>query len=191
MTSAFAVAIPWRARTRRGQVEWHPLRRNLLDWIRKRPGIQLKELCRSAGVHRSTAQYHLHVLNRAGLVRSFHSGRARVFASEMVDAELVERLAVIRQPPFHRLVRLLLQSPGIIQRDMSASLALSRKTFRAHAGLLRRIGLLTETRDGRTKQYHATPALEGLVQDHLKVGDKSERKETRLGGAGHPPPPSG
>lgn len=49
----------------------------VLDAVAARPGASVQELADALGVDHSTAEYHLHRLERAGRVRAVRAGRVR------------------------------------------------------------------------------------------------------------------
>lgn len=61
-----------------------PIRRRILDRLAKRPGQSLFEICASSvaedgrSLSRQTISQHLDMLERAGLVRTYRSGRTKI-----------------------------------------------------------------------------------------------------------------
>lgn len=51
------------------------IRRKIYDCIKKSPGIHFREIQRRVGIATGSADYHLHFLQRHGLLRSEKSGR--------------------------------------------------------------------------------------------------------------------
>ncbi|HEX9816799.1 MAG TPA: hypothetical protein VGB18_07455, partial [Candidatus Thermoplasmatota archaeon] len=61
-TMGLVVALSKRARKEKPPVDAHPLRKRLLNLIRRRPGIQMVALWKQLDTNRKTTKYHLLIL---------------------------------------------------------------------------------------------------------------------------------
>lgn len=157
----------------------HPVRKRMMDWIRRRPGIRLSGLWKELGANRGTAQYHLLVLERAGVIRTLREGRAtRYFPVETPAADL-PALALLLRGRVLEVARLLLESPGISQHDLTATLDISRRVFREYADLLKELDFIDEVRDARVKRYFPRSALSHFL-DRLEERESGGTQEGGL-----------
>lgn len=132
--------------------------------IAQDPGLTPRELARLLGLGRGTVEYHTHRLLREGRIRETRVGRARrCFPLQMTPIQIL-RVGVLRQGRSGELARAVLSSPGIIQRELTASVSMTRKVFRSCIRLLVAAGLLREERASQRRHYFATPPLEELAR---------------------------
>jgi predicted transcriptional regulator len=164
--SSASVMLLGLARRTKGATEQamrHPVRRSILDLIRRRPGSRLSTIWRAFTTNRGTAQYHLLVLERVGAVRAVRDGQAtRYFPSDVGPGQL-PGLALLLRGRVMEVARAVLEEPGISQRRLTKILPISRKVFREYADRLAEMGLVTEVRDAKVKRYFPTPRLGQMV----------------------------
>ena len=67
----------------------HPVRRQLLDLVRARPGCNVNDACRPFALSRIAVMKHLRVLEEAGLLVSRKSGRSRELYFNVVPIQQV------------------------------------------------------------------------------------------------------
>lgn len=146
----------------------HPVRRGIFDLIRRRPGARLNTIWRAFSTNRGTAQYHLVVLERVGVIQAVREGQAtRYFPSGMEMGE-IPGLALLLRGRVLEVARAVLREPGISQRRLTRLLPISRKVFREYANRLTALDLLAEVRDAKVKRYFPTPRLHQMVD---RLGD--------------------
>ncbi len=148
----------------------HPVRQTLLDLIRRRPGAQAAALRRALDANRGTINYHLRMLERAGVVRvNRHQHATRYFPLSERD-ERVPIVAVLLRGRIVEVVRAIVLSPGISQKQLTRNLPISRKVLRDYADDLGP-ELLQEVRESRTLRYYPTPRLMDAVRDMKRSAD--------------------
>lgn len=169
-----------RGKTRPDQAAAQPLRAKLVELICRRPGLRLCNLWKAMNTPRGTAQYHLFVLERSGIVESTHgAGASRYFPAGIPHTDALSLLLRGRVLDLAGLVR---RRPGCNQGQLIGVLGLSRRVFREYADLLVAAGLLQERRDWRTRTYFPTRHLE----DVLPLAEKGFGAAPGDNGAGQP-----
>ena len=148
----------------------HPVRRSIVDLIRRRPGTRLHTIWRAFSTNRGTAQYNLLVLERLGAVQAVRDGQATRYFPAEVGATELPGLALLLRGRVMEVARAILQEPGISQRRLTRLLPISRKVFREYADRLAELELLTEVRDAKVKRYFPTPRL-GEMLLRLETSD--------------------
>lgn len=158
---AWAFGMVGRDKTRGDRVLEHPVRRRLLDRLRRRPGVRLHEVWKALGMPRETAEYHLYVLERGGAVKSTPAaGARRFFPAGMRE---IDARAVLMIDGAYELAACVARHPGVRQWEIRKRMGWSRKVFRDYAELLAREGLITELREWRDRRYFPTSRLERVL----------------------------
>lgn len=149
--------------------------------MERHPGPNISELCRLLGGKWGTVQYHLALLERAGLVFRVPEGRdQRLFPARLSFPETF-RIAVLRRRRIQELVRAVIHRPGLRQRELAAAVSMSRKALRGYVDLLTKCGLVQEVRDANFCLYFPTDSLESLLP---KISDVLPPPEPREEGEG-------
>lgn len=175
MFAAFGMAR--RRKTSPQEAPRHPLRRSLLDVIRRRPGINETELGRLAGINRGTTQYHLLVLARIGAVAVARTTDGRHYFPPDMDPQRIPPMALLMRGRVLEVARAIIGRPGITQTELTHTLPISRRVFREYADLLDQYSLIEETPSATSKRYFPTPELVELVaavDRPLGVDDQSK-----------------
>lgn len=129
-------------------------RRRIFDYVRSRPGSHLRKIQRDLGLPLGTLEYHLYVLERAGLLAVRQSGRFKAFFVEgSMDRRDKDLLYYLRQSMPRRITMQVVHRPGITFQGLSARMPLSPSTVSFHLRKLVHAGILREQRVGREKIY--------------------------------------
>lgn len=164
--------IPLYARISNSQVLSSEARRAVFEFIRRNPGVDVKELARRQGMGWSTAIYHLRVLERGGLIVSERSGRSRRIyenggdlaaagAAESTPPEertahqrrLRAAVALMRTSNARSLCDAIERNPGLMQKDLAQSARMPVATVSWLVAKLKSAGLVVEEREWRAKRY--------------------------------------
>lgn len=123
-------------RLRRNRLLENPLRRQILEAVRKDPGIHHRELLRTLGISNGTLAYHLRTLERGGYIRALTAhGRKLLWAPEAkVDVnsllltdrerELLEVLSTLRTARSDELGRRIGLKPSSVEYHVNRLRAL-------------------------------------------------------------------
>lgn len=123
--------------------------------VRGNPGVTTPNLAKVAAVGRTTATYHLRVLEREGYVASRIVGRSRHwFPVGEARALPPEALALLQHPTTGKVAEVVKSAPGIDQTTLCTQLGLSPSLAHWHLDRLAAAGLVTKARDGRRVRYH-------------------------------------
>lgn len=144
-----------------------PMRRLMMDIIRREPGIKISQLCRETTAGWGTIKYHLHLLRRAGLIVARNTGRdCLLFASDVSPEDVAAKEALRRGRAGH-LARAIADTPGASQKELCERIHMTRKIIRRYVELLEHAGLVNERREAQFQRYYPGPAL----GRHLLAGE--------------------
>jgi DNA-binding transcriptional ArsR family regulator len=128
-------------------------REEILNLLRKEPGLTKTQLCRKLDLAWGTIYYHLRLLrDDRELVERSAWGRRRFYTMDTPSPEAL-LLPLLRDVTVPQILAAVSESPGIGIGDLSEHLALSRKVVRRHLAALVRSGILTRTPQFRAQYF--------------------------------------
>lgn len=139
------------------------VRGGIVGFLQKKPGSSITAICENTQIAWGTAQHHLYLLGKAGVVTSIPVGRSRAFFAGAIDPQRQPLIALLRQEPAYRIASAIITAPGIMQKELLVRIGMTRKVFRHHMNLLVAAGLVLELRGPKARTYQPTPALGTLV----------------------------
>jgi len=172
------IVILW-ARLRHNTILEQYTRGSIHGYLLANPGVHFEAMRRDMGLGVGTLAYHLWVLEREGMIRSWRDGQFRRYAlsgHRIADA----------QPGLTDIERILLQNihgrPGRTQRELAEEIGLSQPTISYHISKMAELGVVRVVREGLRKRYtadirgiaHHLESLEraGAGQDLSKNGSR-------------------
>lgn len=146
-------------RIRRGRLLEHPIRRRIMDELRRQPGIHHRLLLRRLGVSNGTLAHHLFQLERAGYLRaSSANGRKHLYlAGDQPDCQ--DCLITERQ---REILGALPDGGDAAISELSRIVGLGEGGVAYHVQRLRNLGLVCARREGHAfvfSRAHGGPTL--------------------------------
>jgi len=145
-------------RLKKGRLLEHPSRQRIVDAVHANPGTHHRELQRNLQVSNGTLAYHIHRLERAGLLRSFEaSGRkCHYIPGDVADQKrphvtVCERVLLAALSELH--------SAGI--HELGQVVGLKAASVAYHIGKLRSQGVVEARRHGHIIML--SPSVDGLT----------------------------
>lgn len=137
----------------------HPMRQEIHALIQDNPGIHMSELGRELDASWGTLLHHLDKLEKAQLVISEDtSGKRCFFLPGQVSQEHKDILPALENETARAIAEHFAANPGATQKDAAETLDLSAALVSWHVKRLEKAGVLTRTREGRTKKVGVTQA---------------------------------
>lgn len=134
------------------------VRRRVYELVQAEPGLSLSELAARSGLSWGNTVHHLQVLKRSGLVVSMRHGRyRRWFATGAVEQAQRGQVAALRNAVSARIARLILEQPGLSQKQLADRVAMSPQAVHWHLARLAQAGLVERVRDGREVRHYVRP----------------------------------
>ena len=138
-------------------------RERILQHIHKNPGITFRKLVNELGMGIGNVQYHLHVLEKRGLIVSKRMGGKRYLFPKNFEKKYEPLLRAISTET-QRKILILLSEGEKNQSEISSILKLSPATINYHMKRLEKLGLIKRNRRGREVVYHPNFDIETLVR---------------------------
>lgn len=158
-------------RLERDELLDNEIRARILDAVEEDPGGTATEYARTARVDRTTARYHLRMLERFDYVLSDRlRGRTRYFENHgRWDAFARRAIAHLRDRATRRLVAAVLEDPGCSCRELAEPAGLSESAVYRKVHRLDEIGLVEA--DGRPKRVRPPREARERIDRLVEVVD--------------------
>ncbi|AIU69079.1 regulatory protein [Thermococcus eurythermalis] len=138
-------------------------RKEILNYIRNRPGITFRELARELGLGIGDLQYHLGKLEKEGQVFSRRAGRRRYIFPAGFEED-AQRLLMAISTETRRQILLLLMKGPMSQGEIAEKLGVSQPTVSYHMKELEKLGIVRAERTGKSIIYRINYDPEALVR---------------------------
>ena len=129
-------------------------RRIIFEHISKFPGTYLREMERTLSLSVGDLQYHLHQLEKAGLISAHEEGKRKGYFVN-TEVKFIDRevLALIRMRTPRRIVIFLLLHPDSCFKDILAEFSFTKGALSFHLKRLLRTGMLMRGKRERESIY--------------------------------------
>jgi len=129
-------------------------RRKIYNLIEKKPGLHKREIARAVGMSLSTIDYHLHYMEKRGLVEARIDGKyKRYFVKKDGRKEDRKIFSMLRQEVPRRILIFLLSHPKAIHKEICHHIGKAPSTISFHMKKLVKEGLVEEISMGKEKAY--------------------------------------
>ncbi len=134
-------------------------RRDIYNLIVEYPGLHEREIARRLDISLSTLDYHLHYMEKRGLLVTRKDGRyTRYFAAKKVGIQDKKIISLLRQQTPRQIVLYLLEHPGAIHKDICRAVDKSPSTVSFHLKKLVKAGIAERVSLGRKTAYDVVDA---------------------------------
>ncbi|MCK5548184.1 MAG: winged helix-turn-helix transcriptional regulator, partial [Thermoplasmata archaeon] len=145
--------LPLMAKLRKKDVLEHETRGLIRGYIIANPGDHFNSIKKALALNNGTLAYHLHVLEKEGMVRSRRFGKfTRLFPSGMRIPENGSRYSEIQAMIMDKIK----ETPGITQKEIATIIGVTKPTINYHVGKLQGDGVVEGRRFGIQIRYFLT-----------------------------------
>jgi DNA-binding MarR family transcriptional regulator len=136
-------------------------RREIFQYICKYPCSHLTGIAKDLSMTPPSIEYHLKKMLKEQLIDTERVGKKTVYyPRKMVASEDIPLLALIHDRKAKMILAAVLQSPCLMQKEISKLLQLKRQTVRWYIARLKDAGLVDIVEDGVCRRYSPTKLLE-------------------------------
>lgn len=140
------------------------VRNGIYGIIKTNPGIAARSIHRESGQSWGTVVYHLRQLERHRLVKSSRVGRFRTYyESNGRYNGLEEGFAALQNEKTRGVARLIAESPGVTQEQLTRATALPQSTVSYYVRKLKQANLVEERRNGKYAAYFPGAQLANVL----------------------------
>lgn len=138
----------------------HPLREQLLQRVRDHPGIHESQLAREMGLRHTHVQYHLRVLEEAGVLETRRFGGLKCIFELGRHSPAEKAMAMVERGRSREVLLAVAGEPGIPQRALARRLGMSESSVKWHLDRLEQAGLVrTERARGAKRAWLVLAAM--------------------------------
>jgi DNA-binding transcriptional ArsR family regulator len=124
-------------------------RTEIYDFITANPGVQFRGICTGLGLAIGTAEFHLGILTKAGIVSFIRDGRyKRFFASKKFSLREMKTIGLLRQKTAGTILTNLLHKKIVSRLELASQLSITSQGLTWQMNRLTKSGVVTESRDG-------------------------------------------
>jgi DNA-binding transcriptional ArsR family regulator len=147
-------------------------RAEVYEYIVANPGIQFRGICTGLGIAVGTAEFHLGVLKKAGLISFVRDGKyKRFFATKKFSAKQIKLLSLLRHKTTRKILEIIANKKTVSHCKLASSLSISSQGLTWQMNRLREDGVIQESFEGikvyysiNGKDLQALPELLCLVK---------------------------
>ncbi|MGB7788387.1 winged helix-turn-helix transcriptional regulator [Methanoregula sp.] len=139
----------------------------LLEYIGTHPGCTIADLSKKTGINRGTARYHLYLLFlERKVVQKKYGKLSYLFANGGRPLEKKRVYGYIMNPAKQEILNLILDQPGISNKEIAERLLLKRNTVHWHLQQFLEENMIASRWDGRNMNYILLPEVEVILREY-------------------------
>lgn len=145
------------------QLSTNSTRAQIFNFVKANPGVSFREICSSLGIAVGSAQFHLGVLKKAGLLSFFRDGKyKRFFEARKFSRKRKALISLLRHKTTEKIVEILLDHKSVSHSILASMLNISSQGLTWNINRLRKTGILQEIR--RESRVHYSLDSKFLLQ---------------------------
>jgi DNA-binding transcriptional ArsR family regulator len=129
-------------------------RTEVYEFIVANPGIQFRGICTGLGIAIGTAEFHLGVLKKAGLISFIRDGKyKRFFVTKKFSANQIKLISLLRHKTTREILEIITTEKTVSHCKLASDLSISSQGLTWQMNRLREEGVIQETREGIRVRY--------------------------------------
>jgi DNA-binding transcriptional ArsR family regulator len=129
-------------------------RADVYEFIVANPGIQFRGICTGLGIAIGTAEFHLGVLKKAGLISFVRDGKfKRFFASRKFSQKEMKLIALLRHETIREILKTILSKKTISHCKLASDLSITSQGLTWQMSRLQEEGIIQENCAGMKVTY--------------------------------------
>lgn len=144
----------------------------LYDFIATNPGVQFRGICAGLDIAIGTAEFHLGVLKKAGLISFFRDGKyKRFFTSKKFSAKEMKLISLLRHETIKEIIKKIIAEKTVQHSRLASDLCMTSQGLTWQINRLRGEGIIKENSNGVKITYalsetcvQVIPELLGIVE---------------------------
>jgi predicted transcriptional regulator len=132
----------------------HPTRLEIYTFVKNNPGVHFRGICDGLVLSVGVVQYHLGVLEQAGLVTVYVDGQnKRYFETKTYNASEVTLISLLRHETTAKILTILSQNGAVLHRDIAQNLGVTSQALTWQMNQLKKTGLINAEKEGVNVKY--------------------------------------
>jgi predicted transcriptional regulator len=150
-----------------------PTRLEIYNYVKSNPGVHFRGICGGLGLSIGVVQYHLSVLERAGLLTAYVDGQNKRYFEAKVAESDAALISLLRHQTAGKILITLSQNGSVLHRDLACSLGISSQALSWQMSQLKPTGLIEAQKIGVNVRYslNSNSATTKVLLDQLHSAD--------------------
>jgi predicted transcriptional regulator len=146
-----------------------PTRLEIYNYVKTNPGVHFRGICEGLGLSIGVVQYHLSVLERAGLLTAYVDGQNKRYFEAKVAESDAALISLLRHETAGKILITLSQNGSVLHRDLACSLGISSQALSWQMSQLKPTGLIDAQKIGVNVRYslNSNSATAKVLLDQL------------------------
>ncbi len=145
-------------------------RAEICDFITANPGVQFRGICMGLGLAIGTAEFHLGVLKKAGLISFVRDGRyKRYFETKKYSPKEMEMISLLRHETFGSILKNMLKQKTVSHGELASQLSITSQGLTWHMNQLKKAGVIEKSRDGMRVFYSLEKAHIPVLTESIGI----------------------
>jgi len=141
----------------------------ILEYIENNPGCTLADLSKNTGINRGTTKYHFYtLLIERKVVRKKDGKLNYLFTNGGRPFEKERMYGYIMNPVKQEILNLILNRPGISNKEIAERLQLKRNTVHWHLQQFLDEKMVVSRWDGKSIKYFLLPEVEAILREYRR-----------------------
>jgi predicted transcriptional regulator len=129
-------------------------RTEVYDFIVGNPGIQFRGICTGLCIAVGTAEFHLGVLKKAGLISFVRDGRyKRFFAAKKFSSKEIKLICLLRHETLREILKIIIAEKTVSHSKLVTNLSITSQGLTWQINRLREEKIIQESNDGIKVNY--------------------------------------
>jgi predicted transcriptional regulator len=126
----------------------------IYDFISANPGIQFRGICTGLSIAIGTAEFHLGVLKKAGLISFVRDGKyKRFFASKKFSVKEMQLISLLRHETIKEIIKKMVTDKSVPHQKLATHLCITSQGLTWQMNRLREEGIVKEDSSGIRVTY--------------------------------------
>jgi predicted transcriptional regulator len=136
-----------------------PTRHEIYLYIKNNPGVHFRGICDALGLSVGVVQYHLSVLEKAGLIDSYADGQnVRYFEHSTAAKTDLKLASLMRHDTTAKILVILAENGSALHRDIANCLGISSQALSWQMNQLKNAGYINAEKVGVNVRYSLSDA---------------------------------
>ena len=145
-------------------------RSEIYSFIVLNPGIQFRGICTGLSIAIGTAEFHLGILKKAGLISFIRDGKyKRFFASKKFSVTEMKLISLLRHKRIREIVKIINSEKTVTHKKLASTLNITSQGLTWQVNNLRKEGIIKENIDGIKVTYSLKETYVWLLPELIHI----------------------
>lgn len=145
-------------------------RTEVYDFIVANPGIQFRGICTGLGIAIGTAEFHLGILKKAGLISFVRDGKyKRFFAGKKFSLKEMRLISLLRHGTVNDILRKITNEQTVSHNQLASHLSITSQGLSWQMNRLIEEGIVQETTNGIKVTYALNETYTSILPELLRT----------------------